>query len=218
MLRIKRVHTAALREKVYRLRYRAYRKENAIPENSTGMFHDAFDEQPNHVLWALADGDQVIGAVRTTWFDPTQPHLIPEMHAYAEDLRRAIPSGARICSGNRLVTEPDLALTTARFAMLLMRLSVFTAAAKGADWQITTSRGNHLKFYRRVFGAPVVSEGKLYPGLQCKMSLMAMKLDQVSQRIRDHLPCMQPRGYEAMFLDPSRQHMWEEGHPEEVAA
>ena len=218
MLCIKRVHTAALREKIYRLRYRAYRKENAIPENAAGRFQDAFDEQPNHVLWALADGDRIIGAVRTTWFDPAEPHLIPEMHAYGDDLRRAIPAGARICSGNRLVTDPDLALTTSRFALLLMRLSVFTAGQKGADWQITTARSNHLKFYRRVFGCPVVSEGKLYPGLQCKMSLMAMRFDLVSQWIRDHLPCMQPRGYEGMFLDPACRHLWEQGHPVEAAA
>jgi len=82
-LRIKRAHTSRLRDQVYCLRYRAYRKEDAIEPSACEAFEDRYDHQPNHVLWALTFEDVVIGSIRTTWFDPAEPQPIPEMHAYA---------------------------------------------------------------------------------------------------------------------------------------
>ena len=55
MLRVKRVHSEALRDEVFALRYRAYRSENAIAESPHERFEDAYDAQPNHIPWALTD-------------------------------------------------------------------------------------------------------------------------------------------------------------------
>jgi hypothetical protein len=92
-----------LRDEVYSLRYRAYRKEDVIEPSAFEAFEDQYDHQPNQALWALTYEDEVIASIRTTWFDPAEPHPIPEMHAYREDLAKIVANDACILSGNRLV-------------------------------------------------------------------------------------------------------------------
>jgi len=218
MLRIKHAHTAALREKVFRLRYRAYRKEDAILPNASEAFEDAFDRQPNHVLWALTDEDKVVGSVRVAWYDPKDPHQIPEMGAYSDELGQAIPVGTRILSSSRFVTDPDVTQTTAQFAQILMRHVFVTAAEKLLDWGVTAVRSNHVAFYRRTFGAKVVSEARLYPGLRCPMHLLALRFTVAAEKLRQSVPLLRPQGNERVLLDPQCRDLWEQGLPVAVAA
>src|SRR5437870_2191383 len=139
-LRIKRAHSATLRDEVYSLRYRAYRKEDAIEPSACEAFEDRYDHQPNHALWALTYEDKVIGSIRTTWFDPAEPDPIPEMHAYREDLANLVADDPRILSGNRLVTDPDLSSASAQAVMLLLRHFMVTALHRGSDWAVAAAQ------------------------------------------------------------------------------
>lgn len=214
-LRIKRVHSPQLRDEVYCLRYRAYRKEDAIEPNDLESFQDQYDHQPNHVLWALTCEERVIGSLRNTWFDPDAPYKIPEMQAYSDAISSTVPTGARIVSGNRLVTEPDLILMSSRLVLILLRLNMVVAGAK-ADWAIAAARTNHLAFYRRVLQLEKVSEGRAYPGLRCPMHLMACDFHKNVSEVMGRTPLLKSRGYEKVFLDPNYQDVWEIGLPVEV--
>lgn len=213
-LRIKRVHSAKLRDEVYCLRYRAYRKEDAIEPNEAEAFEDHYDHQPNHVLWALTYETRVIGSMRTTWFGPDDPYKIPEMEAYAEYIS-SIPTNLRILSGNRLVTDPDLASTSSRLVLLLFRHHLAIARQK-TDWAVAAVRKNHLPFYRRVLHLEKVSEARTYPGLRCSMCLMACDFHQNIADVIEETPLLKPRGYEKMFLDQNYQDVWEIGLPVEA--
>jgi hypothetical protein len=215
-LRIRRAHSTRLRDEVYSLRYRAYRKEEAIEPSVFEAFEDRYDHQPNHVLWALTYEDRVIGSIRTTWFDPAERHPIPEMHAYSEELAKIVANDASILSGNRLVTDPDLSSANPQAVLLLLRHFMVTASYKSSDWAVAAARSNHVAFYRRVFRARVVSESRVYPGLRCPMFLMACDLRQNDGLITQKTPSLQPRGYEQVFLDQKYQEIWEIGLPLEI--
>ena len=215
-LRIKRAHTATLRDEVYSLRYRAYRKEDAVDPNASEAFEDQYDHQPNHALWALTYEDKVIGSVRTTWFDPAEPHPIPEMDAYREDLAKVVAKDACILSGNRLVTEPNLSSAGAQAVLLLLRHFMVTASHRASDWAVAAARSNHLVFYRKVFRASVVSQSRMYPGLRCPMHLMICDLRRNNAFITEETPSLKPRGYEQVFLDQKYQEIWEIGLPVET--
>jgi hypothetical protein len=212
-LRIKRAHTAQLRKEVYRLRYRAYRKEDAIEPSAAGTFEDQYDDQPNHVLWALTFEQKLVGSFRTTWFDPSERQPIPEMRGYSDDLAQLVPDGACILSGNRLVTDPDLSSANAQAVLLLLRHLLVTASHKASDWAVAAARTNHLAFYRRVFRVNVASESRVYPGLRCPMHLMACDLKQNRELIMERTPLLKPRGYEQILLDPNCVDLWEIGLP-----
>lgn len=213
--RIKRAHSPQLRDEVYCLRYRAYRKEDAIEPNDLQSFEDQYDHQPNHVIWALTCEERVIGSIRTTWFDPEEPYKIPEMQAYGDVISSIVPSDARILSGNRLVTEPDLVSVSSRLVLILLRHYMVVARTM-ADWAIAAARTNHLAFYRRVLHLEKVSEGRIYPGLRCPMHLMACDFHENFSQVIERTPLLKPRGYEKMFLDPNYQDVWEIGLPVEA--
>ncbi len=215
MIRIKRAHTALLRDEVYALRYRAYRKEEAILADPSEMFEDRYDHQPNQILWALTLEEKVVGSIRTTWFDPASPHTIPEQAAYSDDIAKVAPKHARLLSGNRLVTDPDLGSMSSQLVLMLLRYHMVVADQK-ADWAVAAVRRNHVPFYQRVIRVRRASEGRLYPGLLCPMFLMACDFNENIGPVLERTPLLKPRGYERIFLDPAYQDVWEVGLPVET--
>ena len=214
MLRVKRVHSEALRNEVFALRYRAYRSENAIAESPHERFEDAYDAQPNHILWALTDHERVVGSIRTTWHEPNAPWTIPEMEGYAGDVARIAPAQARMLSGNRFVTDPERPDRDSLYAMLLLRLHMMVADAR-AEWAFAAVRINHLPFYRRVLRLERASEGRLYPGLTSTMYLTACHFPTHIDRVYANTPALRPRGYERLFTDDRYRDVWEVGLPAE---
>lgn len=217
MLKIKRAHSDLLRDEVFALRYRSYRKEAAIPANDAEAFEDEFDHQSNHILWALTSDERVVGSIRTTWFEPGANEAIPEMHAYSDEMARVVPRDARVLSGNRLVTDPDLSLVSAQFVVLLLRHHMMVAMLR-ADWAVAAARTNHLAFYRRLLGLEKASDAKVYPGLLCPMYLMACDFRANIDRVLRNTPLLRAAGYERLLLDSNYADLWEVGLPVEVRA
>ena len=62
--------TAADREAIYRLRYRAYLKEGAIPANSQRLVTDRYDEAPNTWIFGVHFDGQLVSSVRIS--DPAK--------------------------------------------------------------------------------------------------------------------------------------------------
>lgn len=215
MLRIKRAHSSPLRDEIFALRYRSYRKEGAIARRSSEAFEDEYDYQSNHILWALTFEERVVGSIRTTWFEPGGSEFIPEMRAYSEEIARLVPEGCRLLSGNRLVTDPDLSLASGQFVILLLRHHMMVAMLK-ADWAVAAARINHIPFYRRLLMLEKASPPRTYPGLRCQMYLMACDFRANIDRVLFNTPMLRGRGYERVLLDNDYADVWEIGLPVEV--
>lgn len=212
MLKIKRAHSELLRDEVYSLRYKAYRSESAIEKSPSESFKDEYDDQPNHILWALTEDEKVVGSIRTTWYEPSLDYTIPEMKSYGEDIARTIPPETRLLSGNRFVTDPTRAIRSAHYVMLLLRHYMVVAAIK-CDWAVCAVRLNHLPFYRRVLRLERASEGRIYPGLTCSMNLMVCDFRKNIDKVYEANPILRPHGYERVLLDENYQDIWELGLP-----
>lgn len=217
MLRIKRVHSEALRDEVYGLRYRAYLREGAIDACGSERFVDKYDDQPNHILWALTEHERVIGSIRTTWYDPAERWTIPEMDGYGEEVSRIVPQHAKILSGNRFVTEPDRSDRSNLSALLLLRYYMVVALQR-AEYAVAAVRMNHLPFYKRVLRLERASEGRVYPGLSSIMYLTACQFQQNIQDVYERTPLLRPKGYERMLMDERYRDVWEVGLPIEDQA
>jgi hypothetical protein len=215
MLHIKRVHSQSLREEVYALRYRAYIHENAIEPCGTQRFEDKYDSQPNNILWALTENQRVVGSIRTTWFDPASSWSIPEIDGYAEDVKKVIPHGKKILSGNRFVTDPNRIERGSSWAIFLLRHHMLVAESR-AQFALAAVRTNHLQFYSKVLKLDRVSEGRIYPGLKSTMFLTACEFQLHVNQVYELTPKLKPRGYERLLLDVSYQDLWEIGLPLEA--
>jgi hypothetical protein len=212
MLKIKRVHSPELRDEVYALRYRAYRDIGALNEDESQRFKDLYDEQPNHILWALTEDDSVVGSIRTTWFANNEPYLIPEMDAYGDAIRSFVSNQHRLVSANRFVTDPGRADRDRHFALFLMR-HVAVVAQVRADYLLAAVRANHLLFYKRVLLLNPISEGIQYPGLNSTMYLTAHNFSEKIGQIYEKTPVLKPKGYERIFFDDNYRDVWEIGLP-----
>jgi len=214
MLRIKRAYTPELRDEVYALRYRAYRDIGAVNEINSQLFKDSYDDQPNHILWALTENDRVVGSIRTTWFHHEEPYSIPEMDAYGDAVLAFIPQPRRILSCNRFVTDPERLGRDNYFALILMRHYMVVANVH-AEHSLGAVRANHLPFYKRVLRLNPISEGRKYPGLNSIMHLTACDFMENIDKVYDKTPILKPKGYERIFLDENYRDIWEIGLPVE---
>ena len=213
---IRRAYTRRLLDKVFTLRYKAYREEGVIPEQMGEYFSDKFDEQPNHINWALTLNDRVIGSIRTTWYDPQNPSiLVPEQEGYPEDVQDILMPGCRVLSGNRFVVDPDFKNLGRTCTFLLLRVHMLVAERR-ADVALAAVRKNHLAFYRRFLHLERISEGRPYPGLQSVMYLTACRFQENISVVYESTPSLKPKGYERILLDEDYKDVWEVGLPIEL--
>lgn len=213
MLRIRRVDSPTWRDRVYALRYRAYRRSEAIPASVSERFSDSFDEQPNHILWALTEGEHVVGSIRVTWHEPGSELLIPEQLGYASAVHSAVAPQARLYSGNRFVTDADGDSATPQAAILLLKYLVLSFLEGGCEWALAAVRAHHLPFYRRVLRLRQVSEAHNYPGLAAPMCLTACHFPEEIDRVYRSQPLLRPTADDLALLDHSCSDRWEHGLP-----
>jgi hypothetical protein len=213
MLRIRRVDSPTWRDRVYALRYRAYRRADAIPASPSERFSDTFDQQPNHILWALTDGDSVVGSIRVTWHEPGSELLIPEQVGYASAIQAVVAPQARLFAGNRFVTDIEGDAIRPQMAILLLKYLVLTSIEGGCDWALAAVRAHHLPFYRRVLRLKQVSEARNYPGLVAPMYLTACHFPHEIERVYCSQPLLRPTAQDRVMLDEDCSDRWEHGLP-----
>ena len=170
-LRIQLVHDAALRDEVFRLRYRAYLSEGEIPESRSGMFADQYDERPNQVTWALFHGERLVGTMRSMFYQPGRQLRLPEHKVYGDELLQAVPENVRVVSGNRFAIDPETDRSDKRYSFALLKHHMMVTLVK-ADWAIAAVRSNHLAFYRRVLQMQIASEPRFYDEMNSGFTLL----------------------------------------------
>lgn len=171
-LRVEPVHSADLRREVYRLRYRAYVAEGEITPNASKMLVDEYDVMPNHVLWALFEGDRLAGTIRSTFYEPGSQDRLPEHGVFASEIESVVPANARIVSGNRFAIDPEMDRSQRRYTYALFKHHMLLGLVK-ADWALAAVRSNHIPFYQRVLLLDQVSEPRRYPNMNSGFFLMA---------------------------------------------
>ena len=171
-LRVEPVHSADLRREVYRLRYRAYIAEGEITPNASKMLVDEYDVMPNHVLWALFEGDRLAGTIRSTFYEPGSQYRLPEHGVFGSEIESVVPSDARIVSGNRFAIDPEMDRSQRRYTYALFKHHMLLGLVK-ADWALAAVRSNHIPFYQRVLLLDQVSEPRRYPNMNSGFYLMA---------------------------------------------
>lgn len=161
-----RADNSALRDQAFSLRYQAYRRVDAIPENAAQRFSDAYDLKPNSMTYMLTDGDgEAIGAIRASLYRPEGAYGLPCFEPYRAEIAARIGFDKRIVESSRFVTADvsfDVMLDS---QYRLFRMIWANALVHDVDWVITSMRRKHLAIYRRLFEFVPLSEPKPYPGV-----------------------------------------------------
>ena len=181
------MESAAEREEVYRLRYRAYLQEGAIAPNAAELLYDKFDDAPNSWIFGLYLDGALASSLRVSVSTPETP-ITPAIDAFYDRLGPEVAKGRIIVDPNRFVADPARSNRLPELPYLTVRLGYVACGHFNADIGTATVRKEHQAFYRRVFLQEVWCAPRPYPSLVKPLSLMAAHYPVVRDRIFRRYP------------------------------
>lgn len=191
--------TPADRERIYRLRYRAYLREGAIVANSDRRVTDAFDELPNSWIFGVYLDGELASSIRISVATPDHP-TSPSVDVFPDILQPELASGKTIVDPTRFVADPSREKRYPELPYLTVRLGYVACAFFNADIGLATVRAEHQAFYRRVFLQRALCEPRLFPGLIKPVGLMAADYLAVRERIFERYPYFRSSFFERRKL------------------
>ena len=181
----KRADFSEQREAIFRLRYRAYMREGAISQNSSGTFSDPYDEKGNVFLFGLYIDGELASSIRIHVASKEHPDFTSH-EVFSDFLRPELDAGKVIVDTTRFVTDENFSRLYRALPYATMRVAGMACEYFSADQLLAAVRTEHQAFYRRVFHHQVICEARPYPGLTKPLSLMTVHyptfVDQVHQR------------------------------------
>lgn len=155
---------------IYRLRYEAYRREESVPFNDTGIVVDDLDTAPNGMCFGVHIDGQLVSSIRLHHISAKHP-FGASMKTCADVLRPLLDRGETFIDPSRFTADYEASLAYPALPFLTLRIAVMASVYLNADACLALVRPEHTAFYRRVFGSEEMSEPRVYPGLAFPVQL-----------------------------------------------
>jgi hypothetical protein len=166
-----RVETDQDREVIYRLRYDAYRRENAIVARDDLRFTDRYDHDENACVFGVNIDGVLAGAIRLHVLSAEQ-RTGPAIDTYGDVLGPLVDAGESCIDPSRFVTNPAVRSGARLLPFAVTRLACMAAEYYEADWMLATVRIEHAAFYRRFCSLKPLTEPRAYPNLTKPLMLL----------------------------------------------
>ena len=164
-------HSDEDRERIFRQRYTSYLNEDAIDENPSGMFSDAYDDFDNCWLFGVYIDEELIGSIRFHVITP-ENRKGPAYDVFPDLVGPMLDQGMTLIDPTRFAAEPDAAKKYPEMPYLVLRAAYMAYEYFDADYCLATVRKEHVAFYRRVFNAEYMCEPRPYPLLKSSICLL----------------------------------------------
>ena len=166
-------------EAIYKLRYEANLREQAIEPNDSRRLADKFDEVDNVINIGVFVEDVLLSALRLHVVDKQHPYS-PAFEVYNDLLAHRVERGEIIVDGNRFVANYPLARSYPQLPYITLRPGILAAEYFGAQNIVASVRSEHFAFYKREYFAEKLCEPRPYPTLVKPLSLI--RIDYVHDR------------------------------------
>ena len=191
------------RREIFRLRYKAYRREEAIAPNAGGLFHDAHDDDDNAFLFGIRLDDRLAGSIRVHVCSP-EFAISPGLEVFPDILEPLLAAGESFSDPTRFVVDPDLRSETSLLPHFGLRLGSMACDHFGLDRILATVRQEHAPFYKRLFGLDLLTAPRDYPNLKKPICLMSGYMDDIREKSYRRVPVFPSTSSErAMLYGPS---------------
>jgi N-acyl-L-homoserine lactone synthetase len=188
-------------DEIYRLRYRAYRREGSVPFNSKGTCWDELDDEPNCFMFGVYVDGQLVSSLRLHHL--TRKHRnSPSMTSYPDLLEPLIDQGMEFIDPSRFTADEDAAREYPTLAFLTLRIAAMASVHFEADHCLACVRPEHGAFYRRVFHSKRWGGQRPYEGLGFPVNLYAAEVANIRDRVYDRFPFfMSTRSEQRMMFE-----------------
>lgn len=194
-----RVVDAEEMDEVARLRYEAYLREDAIPPAEIRRLTDRYEDLPNAYTFAIRIEGRLASSIRIHVASQLYP-VSPALEWFGDILMPEIAAGKIIIDPNRFVADAEAARTIPELPYVTVRLGFVAALHFDAHIVTGTVRGEHMAFYRRVFGLKPDCMPRINPPLEVPFGLMTIREFSTREQVMRRYPCFQSTAEERLRL------------------
>jgi hypothetical protein len=191
--------SAEEREAIFRLRYTAYLREEAIRPNSDELFTDPVDEAPNcHLVGLHVDG-RLASSMRLSVGTAAMP-AIPTAQVFPDILDPLTARGQVIIDPTRFVGDRETSKRLPELPYLTVRAAWMAAEHFDADLLLAAVRLEHQPFYQRLLGHEPLCGPRPYPNLAKPVALMGLDFRRMRAGVVARHPCFASTAHERWAL------------------
>lgn len=187
------------KDRIYRLRYRAYLREGAILPSESERVTDRYDDLPNNYTFGVYVQGELCSSIRISVLTSGYRGS-PSSEMFTELLHPELDRGKVIIDPTRFVADPEKARTFPELPYVTVRLGYIACGHFNADIGLANVRPEHRAFYRKVFLQEPWGEPKLYPGLIKPVGLVAAHYPSIRERVFQRFPYMRSSAFERRML------------------
>jgi len=195
----RRAETPDEKERIYRLRYRAYLREGAILPSESERVTDAYDDLPNNFIFGIYIHGELYSSIRVSVLT-SEWRGSPSSEMFSDMLHPELERGKLIIDPTRFVADPDKARRFPELPYVTVRLGYVACAYFNADIGLANVRPEHRAFYRKVFLQEPWGEPRFYPGLIKPVGLVAARYTDIRERVFHRFPFMRSSAFERRML------------------
>jgi hypothetical protein len=187
------------KDKIYRLRYRAYLREGAILPSESERVTDRYDDLPNNFTFGVYVQGELYSSIRISVLT-SEYRGSPSSEMFTDLLHPELDRGKVIIDPTRFVADPEKAKRFPELPYVTVRLGYVACGYFNADIGLANVRPEHRAFYRRVFLQEPWGEPRLYPGLIKPVGLVAAQYPSIRERVFQRFPYMRSSAFERRML------------------
>src|SRR2546421_7896871 len=195
------------KDKIYRLRYRAYLREGAIVPSASERVTDRYDDAPNTWTFGIYLHGELYSSIRVSVLN-SEWRGSPSADMFADIVHPELDRGLTIIDPTRFVADPEKARRFPELPYVTVRLGWIACCHFDADIGLANVRPEHRAFYRKVFLQQPLGEPRLFPGLIKPVGLMAAHYPSIRDKVFQRFPYMRSSAFERRMLFQRRG----EGH------
>lgn len=151
-------------EDIYRLRYKAYRWNDMIPDNERHIISDDLDEAPNVYRFGIYVDQRLLSTMRIHHVTAAQP-MSTSTKAFGDVVLPMLEQGKTFVCMSRFASDPEWTRVYPQLAYVTLRLAGMACFYFGASYGLSTVREDHAGFYRRIYYSEQIGEARPYPGV-----------------------------------------------------
>jgi hypothetical protein len=182
-----RVDAGVIDDPIYKLRYRAYRREGFMDHNAEEICIDDLDETANAMSFGIYIKGQLVSSIRLHHLT-AEHRRSPSMKVCPDILEPLIDGGKTFIDPSRFTADNEASLAYPALPFLTLRVAAMASVHFDANQCLALVRPEHGPFYKRVFGSEVMSDVRSYPGLHFPVALFGAAVDSIRSRVAQRFP------------------------------
>jgi len=193
------VETPEDKDRLYRMRYRAYLHGGLILPSESHRVSDRYDDAPNAWTFGIHVDGELCSSVRVHVLTSEQ-RMSYATELFGDVLHPRLDRGEVFVDPARFVADPEQARRFPELPYVTLRLAYLACEHFNADTGLAQVRAEHQAFYRRVFLHEAITEPRSFPNVLKKVALMASDFRSLRERVLTRFPIMRSSAFERRML------------------